>query len=134
LKCESSLLPIRMLGISIENGTGSLIWPQFRKYKGLTESGLGMLASVVQMMYADFPDYEGFRLELVDVSAPEGKKEREYRCYDFPDFPTYTSVELKDFFTPIYHAIKELDKEGFYPKPKLRKSPPEKSDHPDLFG
>tara|TARA_R100000687_G_scaffold48492_1_gene38740 strand:- start:467 stop:1183 length:717 start_codon:yes stop_codon:yes gene_type:complete len=111
-------LPMRMLCIAIAQGKGSLIWPQFRKHDALSLSGLGVVASAIHMSYAEHPDYEGFRLEMIDVSAPEKGKPRQCAVYDFHDLPIMTQDELAKFFDPVFTAIKELHNEGYRPAVK----------------
>ena len=123
---------IRMLGVLHDGNTGTLYWNQYRKSGMLNREELGLVATVGKFVYLDDPEYNGFRLKLLDIGADHSGIRR-LREYDISDLRLWTSDELNEFFDPVFQAIRDLKQEGFQPPPRKKGPPRPPEDQPGLF-
>jgi hypothetical protein len=73
-----------------------IFWLQPRRGFNPTIEGLGTLATIVRMTYRDdFDDFDDFDVEFLDLSRPDGAKERIPRTYGFRDLPMLEDSEVR---------------------------------------
>ena len=77
----------------VEEGKIKIFWLQPRSGFNPTVKGLGIIATILRMTFAD--DFENFDLELLDLSRPKGTKIRVPKTYTFSDLPLLPEEEVR---------------------------------------
>lgn len=78
----------------VESRRVKIFWLQPRRRYSPTIAGMGALAVMVRMTYSG--EFDDFDLELLDLSVPDGKKERVRRIFGFGDLPTIAEDVVRD--------------------------------------
>jgi hypothetical protein len=85
--------PVDPLFFFVEKYVIKIFWLQPRRGFNPTMEGLGTLATIVRMIYRD--DFDNFNVEFLDLSRPDGAKERLPRTYGFRDLPMLRDSEVR---------------------------------------
>jgi hypothetical protein len=117
----------------VEQGRPSVFWLQPRRGFGLTDSELAMFGALVRMTVLR-GDFEGSGMEILDLSAPDGKARlpRTLNWSDLPEVPEEVVTEGIQRVVSAYDAIKLMDID--WDAVRGRGKPKDKPDHqPGLF-
>jgi hypothetical protein len=93
----------------VEGGQVKIFWLQPRRRFSPTTEGLGTLATMIRTVFAD--DFENFDLELLDLSVPDGEKERARRIYRFAALPSLSEdvvTAALQRFAEAYDKVREM--------------------------
>lgn len=78
----------------IEAGQVKIFWLQPRRGFNPTFEGLGIVAVILRMSFAD--DFDNFDVELLDLSKPEGMKQRVARKFSFATLPVISDDDVRE--------------------------------------
>jgi hypothetical protein len=93
----------------VENGQVKLFWLQPRRHFSPSLEGLGTLAAMIRMTFAD--DFDDFDLELLDLSVPDGESQRVSRIYCFSALPLLGEDAVATAlqrFADAYDKVREM--------------------------
>lgn len=114
-----------------ENGRTTLFYLQPRRGHVPGRDGLRMIASTIMSLFA-VDQLSDADLLLLDLSAPEGCKERSIKPYTLADLSLLKSGEMEAFFQRFVDAHDILTAEGVTRKERRKQPPRDLGD--DLFG
>jgi hypothetical protein len=94
----------------VETGRVKIFWLQPRRRYAPTVTGMGALAVITRMTYSD--EFDDFDLEFLDLSVPDGMKERVRRSFGFADLPKLPEEEVRDALERFAQAYDVVCKSG----------------------
>ena len=111
----------------IEGGRPVLFYLQPRSGHVPSKDGLRVIASAIHSLYA-IDEWANADMLLLDLSKPEGCKERAVAPYSFADLPPLPTAELERFFQRFVDAYDLLTSEGVERAPRRPRPPRDRGD------
>jgi len=115
----------------IENGRPVIFYLQPRQGRVPAVDGLRIIASAVHALFAE-DEFSNAELLLLDLSKPQGCKERAVASYGFRDLPPLPVEKLERFLQRFVDAYDLVSAEGVVRKARRARPPLDRGD--DLFG
>lgn len=114
-----------------EDGKITLFYLQPRRSHVPGRDGLRLIASSIISLFA-VDQLQGADLLLLDLSAPEGCKQRSIKTYSLADLPLLEPAQMVEYFQRFVDAYDVLSAEGVVRKERRKQPPRDRGD--DLFG
>jgi len=114
----------------VERGQIKIFWLQPRRRFSPTTEGLGTLATMIRTLFAD--DFDEFDLELLDLSVPDGEKDRKLRIYNFAALPSLAEDVVTAALQRFAEAYDKVREKGVT-RPARRPSRPDDRAGEPLF-
>lgn len=123
-------IPVKLDFYFVQGGKVYFFWLQPRKTYALNTQQFGILATVIRQLFA-IDDFEGAKLQILDLSAPDGSDVRSTQVHSFDSLPMLTDEKLEQYLGDFAKAYDLLTDEGFEPKKRQYKKP--QDDQGQLF-
>lgn len=111
----------------VEGGRPVLFYLQPRSGHVPSKVGLRVIASAIHSLYA-VDEWSNADLLLLDLSKPEGCKERAVVPYNFTKLPPLPTTDIENFFQRFVDAYDLLTLEGVERAPRRPRPPKERGD------